>query len=376
MLVFAVIGTRPEAIKIAPVLGHLNKGRGSTEVHVCITGQHREMLDQMLGLFDITPDTDLDIMQPRQNLSQTAALVLDRIDPVLARVRPDWVVVQGDTTTVMASAIAAHHRKIRVAHIEAGLRSYDRENPFPEEMNRVIADHVSDVHFAPTSRAKENLLKEGINPSSIFVTGNTVIDALQGVKESPLGNDQIDRWVPADKNLILVTAHRRENHGRPLQGICDALSEIARRDDVHIVYTVHRNPEVWYPVHERLDGENNITLLPPVDYPTMVKLMVRSKLILTDSGGIQEEAPSLGKPVLVLRTVTERPEAVEAGANRVVGTDAMNIVMEVYGLLDDEQSYLEMAKARNPYGDGRAAERIALILEAGGTLPSGLVEWA
>ena len=376
MLVFAVIGTRPEAIKLAPVLAHLNKGRGGTEVHVCITGQHREMLDQMLDLFDIVPDTDLDIMQPRQNPSQTAALVLERIDPVLARLRPDWVVVQGDTTTVMASAIAAHHRKIRVAHVEAGLRSYDRENPFPEEMNRVIADHVSDVHFAPTIRTKENLLKEGIKPSSIFVTGNTVIDALQGIKESPLGDDQVDRWVPAEKDLILVTAHRRENHGRPLQGICDALSEIARRDDVHIVYAVHRNPEVWYPVHERLDGEKNITLLPPVDYPTMVKLMVRSKLILTDSGGIQEEAPSLGKPVLILRTVTERPEAVEAGANRVVGTDAMNIVLEVYSLLDDEKSYLEMAKARNPYGDGRAAMRIAGIIVNDGILPAGLDEWA
>lgn len=334
------------------------------------------MLDQMLGLFDIEPNSDLDIMQPRQNPSQTAASVLERIDPVLARVQPDWVVVQGDTTTVMASAIAAHHRRIRVAHVEAGLRSYDRENPFPEEMNRVVADHVSDVHFAPTSRAKRNLLKEGIKPGSVFVTGNTVIDALQGMMQSSLGNDQLELPMPENKDLILVTAHRRENHGRPLQGICDALSEIARRDDVHIVYTVHKNPEVWYPVHERLEGDNNITLLPPVDYPTMVKLMVRSKLILTDSGGVQEEAPTLGKPVLVLRTVTERPEAVEAGAARVVGTDAMNIVKEVYGLLDDERSYLEMAQARNPYGDGRAAERIALILEAGGTLPAGLAEWA
>jgi UDP-N-acetylglucosamine 2-epimerase (non-hydrolysing) len=334
------------------------------------------MLDQMLRMFDIEPDIDLDIMQPRQTPSQAASLVLDRLDPVLADLRPDWVVVQGDTTTVMTAAIAAHHRRLKVAHVEAGLRSYDRENPFPEEMNRIVADHVSDVHFAPTVRAKRNLLKEDIGPESIFVTGNTVIDALEEIKNTKPTSEYEDLAIPEIDNLILVTAHRRENHGKPLQGICDALSEIACRDDVHIVYAVHKNPEVWYPVHARLDGDDNITLLPPVPYPTMVRLMERSKLILTDSGGIQEEAPTLGTPVLVLRAVTERPEAVEAGVARVVGTDSMNIVKEVYSLLDNDLAYQHMAQARNPYGDGRAAERIAGILAAGGTLPGDLDEWA
>jgi UDP-N-acetylglucosamine 2-epimerase (non-hydrolysing) len=334
------------------------------------------MLDQMLTMFDIEPDIDLDIMRPRQTPSQAAALVLERLDPVLAELRPDWVVVQGDTTTVMASAIAAHHRRSKVAHVEAGLRSYDRENPFPEEMNRVIADHVSDVHFAPTARAKRNLLQEAIGPESIYVTGNTVIDALEDIKDLPPTSEYINLSIPDVENIILVTAHRRENHGKPLLGICDALSEIAVRDDVHIVYTVHKNPDVWYPVHKKLDGEDSITLLPPVEYPTMVKLMERSKIILTDSGGIQEEAPTLGTPVLVLRAVTERPEAVEAGAARLVGTDSMNIVKEVYSLLDNTDSFREMSKASNPFGDGRAAERIAGILAADGTLPVGLDEWS
>jgi UDP-N-acetylglucosamine 2-epimerase (non-hydrolysing) len=333
------------------------------------------MLDQMLGMFDIEPDIDLDIMRPRQSPSQAAALVLERLDPVLADLRPDWVVVQGDTTTVMASTIAAHYRRIKIAHVEAGLRSYDRGNPFPEEMNRIVADHVSDLHFAPTARAKRNLLREAIGPESIFVTGNTVIDALEDIKDSPPTSEYLNLPIPDVENLILVTAHRRENHGKPLLSICDALSEIAVRDDVHIVYTVHKNPDVWYPVHKRLDGEASITLLPPVEYPTMVKLMDRSKIILTDSGGIQEEAPTLGTPVLVLRAVTERPEAVEAGVARVVGTDSMNIVKEVYSLLNNADSFREMAKARNPFGDGRAAERIAGILVAGGTLPAGLNEW-
>jgi len=375
LLVLVIIGTRPEAIKLAPVIKQLKKVGGDVDVHVCVTGQHREMLDQMLHMFEIEPDTDLDIMEHRQSLSNTAASVLIRLDPVLVRLKPDWVIVQGDTTTVMASAIAAHHRQHKVAHVEAGLRSYDRENPFPEEMNRVLADHISDIHFAPTGRAKANLQEEGISPESIFVTGNTAVDALLEIVESPTLNDYQTPAIPEVENLILVTAHRRENHGKPLQGICDALSEIAGRGDVHIVYTVHKNPAVWYPVHERLHGDSGITLLPPVEYPLMVNLMRRCKMILTDSGGIQEEAPTLGKPVLVLRTVTERPEAVETGAARVVGTDAMNIVKEVYELLDNSHSYQMMAQARNPFGDGRAAERIARIISSGGTLPSGLDEF-
>jgi UDP-N-acetylglucosamine 2-epimerase (non-hydrolysing) len=375
LLVLAIIGTRPEAIKLAPVIKQLKKVGGDVNVHVCVTGQHREMLDQMLRLFDIVPDTDLDIMKPRQNLSDTAASVLDRLDPVLVRLKPDWVVVQGDTTTVMASAIAANHRKHKVAHVEAGLRSFDRENPFPEEMNRIIADQVSNVHFAPTPRAKANLLREGIRSETIFVTGNTAIDALNDVAGYPITNDAQVRALPETENLILVTAHRRENHGKPLQGICNALSEIAVRQDVHIVYPVHKNPAVWYPVHERLQGDSRITLLPPVAYPTMVNLMRRCKIILTDSGGIQEEAPTLGKPVLVLRSVTERPEAVEAGAARVVGTDAMNIVKEVYELLDNSLAYQMMAQSRNPFGDGRAAERIARIISGDGIMPSDLDEF-
>jgi UDP-N-acetylglucosamine 2-epimerase (non-hydrolysing) len=275
----------------------------------------------------------------------------------------------------MASSIAAHHRRARVAHVEAGLRSFDRANPFPEEMNRVIADHVSNLHFAPTRLAKENLLREGIKEGSIFVTGNTVIDALLEIMGSISQIDLEQASFPDSKSLILVTAHRRENHGKPLEEICSALDEIADRTDVHIVYTVHKNPNVWRPVNELLGARTNITLLPPLEYPAMIALMKRSKLILTDSGGIQEEAPTLGVPVLVLRQVTERPEAVEAGAAMLVGTEKKRIVREVNRLLDDQESYDSMAKARNPYGDGRAGERIAGIILAGGNLPAGMDEW-
>ena len=376
MLVLTIIGTRPEAVKLAPVLNQLKQGGGEIDVHVCVTGQPRDMLDQMLDLFEIRPDADLDIMEPGQGLSQTASAVFARLDPVLEEIEPDWVLVQGDTTTVMASAIAAHHRKIKVAHVEAGLRSFDRANPFPEEMNRVVADHVSDIHFAPTTGAKMNLLREGIGPDSIFITGNTAVDALIGISESA----SLDKYpipsYPESKNLILVTAHRRENHGKSLQQICDALSQIASRGDVHVIYPVHRNPEVWNPVHEKLDGNANITLIPPVDYPTMVNLMVESKIILTDSGGIQEEAPTLGKPLLVLRSVTERPEAVEAGAARIVGTESENIVKAVNDLLDNPDDYQIMAQARNPFGDGHAAQRITRILSAGGVRPPDMIEWS
>ena len=376
MLVFTIIGTRPEAIKLAPVINQLKQGGGDADIHVCVTGQHREMLDQMLGLFEITPDTDLDIMKPGQGLSQTASAVLVEIDSVLEVIKPDWVIVQGDTTTVMASAIAAHHRMIKVAHVEAGLRSFDKANPFPEEMNRIVADHVSDIHFAPTQKAKINLLREGIDPGSIFITGNTGVDALLSVSRSPTLDKYPLPSIPESKHLILVTAHRRENHGKPLRQICDALSQISSRGDVHVVYPVHRNPKVWDPVHDRLDGNANITLLPPVAYPTMVNLMVHSKIILTDSGGIQEEAPTLAKPLLVLRKVTERPEAVEAGAARIVGTESENIVKEVNALLDNPEDYQVMAKARNPFGDGNAAQRIARIIKAGGVVPSDIAEWS
>jgi UDP-N-acetylglucosamine 2-epimerase (non-hydrolysing) len=322
------------------------------------------MLDQVLQLFDIRPDVDLDIMQERQTPSRVAAAVLTGLEGVLERERPDWVLVQGDTTTVMAAAIAAHHARVRVGHVEAGLRSGDRANPFPEEANRTVADHLSDLCFAPTERARANLLREGIPEASIVVTGNTVVDALLHVANQPWmpGANGPLAGLPADGRLILVTAHRRESFGAPLAQICTALREIASRRDVHIAYPVHLNPNVWQPVHQALGDVPGITLLPPLDYRSLVRVMQRSYLILTDSGGIQEEAPSLGVPVLVLRTVTERPEAVEAGTARLVGTDAAPIVAETARLLDDPEAYTRMKSAGNPYGDGRAAGRIVAAL--------------
>lgn len=365
--VLVIFGTRPEAVKMAPVVQALQSRPASFTVRTCATAQHREMLDQVLDIFGITPDIDLNLMQPGQTPSQVTARVLERLEPVLQVERPDWVLIQGDTTTVMASAIAAHHLQIKIGHVEAGLRTGDKWNPFPEETNRLIADHLSDLCFAPTQRARQALLREGIADSKIIVTGNTVIDALLDVAsrewtppaDSPLGR------LPADKRLILVTAHRRESFGAPLQSICQALEEISKRPDVHIVYPVHPNPNVDRTVHPALDGLEHISLLPPVNYQELVYLMKRCTLVLTDSGGLQEEAPSLGKPVLVLRQVTERPEAVEAGVARVVGTDAERIVTEACCLLDHPEEHAAMARAVNPYGDGHAAERIAdALLEA------------
>ncbi len=369
--ILIVIGTRPEAIKMAPVIQAL-QARPEAQVFICSTGQHREMLDQVLALFDIKPDYDLDVMRPNQTPTQAAARVLTALDPLLAELRPDWALVQGDTTTVMAAAIAAHYRQVRVGHVEAGLRTYDRRNPFPEEMNRVVADHVSDLHFAPTPAARDNLLREGIHADTICVTGNTVIDALLQVTERPL-SAAANRWLKqtgldrlaSDKRLILVTAHRRENHGRPLRRICAALRQLAARSDIHIIYPVHRNPNVWGPVHEALQDTPGVTLVPPLDYATLAHLMKRSALILTDSGGIQEEAPSLGTPVLTLRETTERPEAVLAGAALVVGADTERIVRAATRLLDDAEAYAAMARAVNPYGDGRAGRRIAEALLRG-----------
>ena len=333
------------------------------------------MLDQVLNLFHIRPDFDLELMRENQTPSQVAAGVLNAIDPLLAEMQPDWMLVQGDTTTVMAATIAAFHRKVRVAHVEAGLRTYDRENPFPEEMNRVVADHVSALHFAPTRQARAQLLAEGIQARSIFVTGNTVIDALLWAAEQPLTetahqelveNNLLPDNQEVSRRLILVTAHRRENHGEPIQQICYALRRIAQaRPDFHIVYPVHRNPNIWEPVHELLGEVPGITLTPPLDYLTLIHLMKRSVLILTDSGGIQEEAPSLGVPVLVLRKTTERPEAVAAGAVRLVGVDTDSILMEMDRLLDNPVAYGAMAQAINPYGDGLASRRIAEVLLSG-----------
>lgn len=393
--VLIVFGTRPEAIKMAPVVRALAQRPDRFHVRTCATAQHREMLDQVLAVFGIVPDVDLDLMQPDQSLSGLAARVLAAMDEVLLVEKPDWVLVQGDTTTVMATALAAQHRQVRVGHVEAGLRTYDRRNPFPEEMNRVVTDHVSDLCFAPTETARTNLLAEGIPEERIVVTGNTVIDALLSVAAQPPPADMVELLqrlgIPDKKeryekqetgnrggtvppspslplspspHLILVTAHRRESFGAPLAGICRALRRIAETwgDRVHIVYPVHRNPNVWQPVHAALAGQPGITLLPPVDYRRLVYLMKRCTLILTDSGGIQEEAPSLGKPVLVLRETTERPEAVACGASRVVGTDPERIVGAVDKLLNDPDVYHQMATAGNPYGNGRAAEHIVKAL--------------
>jgi UDP-N-acetylglucosamine 2-epimerase (non-hydrolysing) len=336
------------------------------------------MLDQVLALFDIVPDTDLDVMQPGQGLADLSARVLTGLDQVLAQERPDWVLVQGDTTTVAMAALAAQYRHVKVGHVEAGLRTGDKDNPFPEEMNRIVTDHLSDFCFAPTETARSNLLREGIREDAIYVTGNTVIDALQTIARTswtPGPASDLAR-LPNDRQWVLVTAHRRENHGEPLASICDALLRISeeRGDAVHVVYPVHLNPRVWGPVHEKLGGVPGISLLPPVDYRELIYLMRSCTLVLTDSGGLQEEAPGLNKPVLVLRETTERPEAVAAGASRIVGTNSECIVEETYHLLDDPEAYAQMARAGNPYGDGHAAERIADALAA--SEPRGTAETA
>ncbi len=373
--VLCIFGTRPEAIKMAPVIWALQKQPERFVTRVCVTAQHREMLDQMLATLALTPDVDLDLMQPGQTPNQLAARVLARLEPVLEAERPDWVLVQGDTTTVLAGALAAHHLRIRVGHVEAGLRTGDRWNPFPEEMNRVLTDHLSDLCFAPTERARQNLLHDGIPEHRIRLTGNTVTDALLWAVRQPTppaaralleqaGLPTAPHSSADGPRLLLVTAHRRESFGEPLERICQAIRAIAEQGAgaVKLIYPVHPNPNVQAPVQKWLNGVPHITLAPPVDYLTLVALMQRSTLILTDSGGIQEEAPSLGVPVLVLREVTERPEAVEAGVARVVGTDVQRIVAETFRLLDDRDAYAAMARGVNPYGDGHAAERIVAAL--------------
>jgi UDP-N-acetylglucosamine 2-epimerase (non-hydrolysing) len=362
MRVLSVFGTRPEAVKMAPVV-HTLARRSGIESGVCVTAQHRQMLDQVLNLFEIRPDYDLDLMRENQSLADLSARIFRDLDPVLADFQPDWVLVQGDTTTVAITALMAYYRRIRVGHVEAGLRTHDKWQPFPEEINRRVAGVAADLHFAPTEWARRNLLAEGVPDAAIAVTGNPVIDALHVVAGQPAPREVIDlldalKIEPGGRRLILVTAHRRENFGRPLEDICAALRQLAGRGDVEIVYPVHLNPNVQEPARRILGDVPHVTLLPPLDYLPLVHLMKRSALVLTDSGGIQEEAPAFGVPALVLREVTERPEGVEAGVLKLVGTDSARIVGEANRLLDDASAYASMARAVNPFGDGRAALRI------------------
>lgn len=362
--VLSIFGTRPEAVKMAPVIRRL-ASEPRVESVVCVTAQHREMLDQVLNLFSIRPDFDLDLMRPDQPLADLTAVLFTGLDPVLREARPDWVLIQGDTTSAMAASLLAYYHRARVGHVEAGLRTGDKWQPFPEEINRRVAGAIADLHFAPTDWARQNLLHEGVPPERVIVTGNPVIDALRDVAarhydvtKGPLAA------IPWERRVILVTAHRRENFGRPLEDIFTALRTLTETypKDIHLVYPVHLNPNVHAPAHRLLGNLPNVSLIEPLDYLPMVHLMKRAYLVLTDSGGLQEEAPALGTPVLVLREVTERPEAIEAGTARLVGTDPARILSETRRLLDDPAARQAMAHAANPYGDGHAAERIVEAL--------------
>jgi UDP-N-acetylglucosamine 2-epimerase (non-hydrolysing) len=363
--VLSVFGTRPEAIKMAPVIRELGRHSDRIISRVCVTAQHRQMLDQVLHLFDITPDYDLNVMVGNQTPSQVAAAVLARMEPILQTEQPDWVLVQGDTTTVAAASLAAYYARAKVGHVEAGLRTHDKWQPFPEEINRKVAGAIADIHFAPTQGARRNLLQEGVPDQQIVVTGNPVIDALHLVADLPYNPmDGPLKNVPWDKRLVLVTAHRRENFGEPLEQIFLALRDVAAayKDDVCLIYPVHLNPNVQEPAKRILSDIPNVILTDPLDYLPLVYLMKHATLVMTDSGGIQEEAPGLGKPVLVFREVTERPEAVDAGTVYLVGANRQRIVERTSLLLNDEREYQRMAQATNPYGDGHAAERIVKAL--------------
>jgi UDP-N-acetylglucosamine 2-epimerase (non-hydrolysing) len=362
--IFSIVGTRPEVIKMAPVIRALDRDAQRFEQLVVTTAQHREMLDQVMSVFHIEPDIDLGLMQHSQSLAGFASRSLLALSDLFEREKPDCILIQGDTTTVMTAALAAFYNSVKVGHVEAGLRSFDRLNPFPEEINRHVAGCLADFHFAPTERSRQNLLREGVREEDVFVTGNTIVDALLSI---PLKDSFEDPGLASvdleGKRIILVTAHRRENHGEPLRSICRALKKlVAGFDDIHVIYPVHLNPNVSGPVHDELGGVSGITLVNPVSYSDLLRLMKQSYLILTDSGGIQEEAPSFHKPVLVLRELTERPEVVEAGAGRVVGTDSERIVKETSLLLNNSSEYKKMSEVRNPFGDGHAAERIVGIL--------------
>ena len=385
MKILCVLGTRPEAIKMSPIV-RLLKATADLETRVCVTAQHRQMLDQVLELFEIQPEYDLDLMRDGQTMAQVSAGIFTHLDPILEDYNPDWVLAVGDTTTVVTTSLLAFYRRIKFGHVEAGLRTHNKWHPFPEEINRRLATVTADLHFAPTEWSKGNLLHEGVDEKQIIVTGNPVIDALMfvsgqdtpkqitdlleklGVKQPAIADYETNRLTT--KRLLLVTAHRRENFGVGMENICLALKQLAERTDVEIVYPVHLNPNVQEPVNRLLKDIPRVTLRPPMDYGPLVHLMKHASLVLTDSGGLQEEAPSLGIPVLVMRETTERPEGVDAGALKLVGTDTSRIVQEATRLLDDRSEYVKMAKASNPYGDGHAAERIvaALLKKADGYL--------
>lgn len=369
-VVLCVFGTRPEAIKMAPVVKLLQESC-TLSVQVCVTAQHRGMLDQVMDVFGLKPTIDLDLMREDQSLADVSCLILRAVDEVLERVRPVLVLVHGDTTTTMAASLAAYYRRIPVGHVEAGLRTGNIYAPWPEEINRRVTGLIASLHFAPTGAARDNLVGEGVVPDRVVVTGNTVIDALTWVVNR-IENEDILRialedefgFLDRDKRTVLVTGHRRENFGDGLVQMCRAIREIAARPDVQVVYPVHLNPKVSDPVHKMLGGVERVYLLPPLDYLRFVFLMNEAYLIVTDSGGIQEEAPALGKPVLVARESTERPEAVRCGAARLVGADSSSIVAAARVLLDDDEAYLAMTIAGSPYGDGHAAERIVSFIEA------------
>jgi UDP-N-acetylglucosamine 2-epimerase (non-hydrolysing) len=383
-----VFGTRPEAIKLCPVILHMKSRPEEFDVRVVVTAQHRQMLDQVLKTFRVTPDYDLDSMTPGQTLASSAARILAALEPVYLDAKPGIVYVQGDTTTTLCGALAAFYARIPVGHIEAGLRTGDLAQPFPEEMNRVVTGRLAAIHFAATEGARRNLLRENVAPETIHVTGNSGIDALLHVRDrlasgelsgapnlAGFGSNLAGFAAGAGKRLIVVTAHRRESFGGGFENICRALQAISRRGDVDIVYPVHRNPNVMGPVNKYLDGIPNIHLIEPLDYVPFVDLMRRAHLLLTDSGGIQEEGPSLGKPVIVMREKTERPEAIEAGTVVMAGTDERRIITEVARLLEDPEATDAMSRVHNPYGDGHASERIAAASlsffrpEIGKTLP-------
>jgi len=363
MKLLITFGTRPEALKLAPLILNAQKDN-SLETVICATGQHREIVDQVNKLFGIVPDFSLDIMVPKQTLHELTARVLLKFSPILETTKPDWVLVQGDTTTVMAASLLSFYHRIKVGHVEAGLRTKDKFHPFPEEINRRIASVIADLHFAPTSLAKNNLLKEGIPLDKIIVTGNTIIDTLQMISKKTFNVEKsILKDIPFEKKLILITAHRRENFGKPLLNICSAIKQIINIfDDVHFVYPVHPNPNVHDIVHKELGGDKGITLLPPIDYEALVYLLKNAVMVLTDSGGLQEEAPTFGIKVLILREKTERPEGVEVGIAKIVGTDSQKIISGVRNILQEREMGLNLS-VQNPYGDGNASKRIIRALK-------------